>query len=71
MYSAGSDGVLLRWAATTSVNGDLYSIEEEMEGHEGSVLCCAYSEDLDVLIRFAHRRRLGVSGSGARVSAGG
>lgn len=50
IYSAGSDGVLLRWASTSSANGDLYSVEEEMEGHEGSVLCCTYSEDLDVII---------------------
>jgi WD40 repeat protein len=50
VYSAGADGILLRWAATTSANGDLYSVEEELEGHEGSVLCCTYSEDLDVLI---------------------
>ncbi|KAK3240375.1 hypothetical protein CYMTET_49778 [Cymbomonas tetramitiformis] len=50
VFSAGSDGLILRWIPNSALNTDLYTCQEELPGHEGSVLCVVYSEEMDLLI---------------------
>mmetsp|Transcript_348 Transcript_348/g.594 ORF Transcript_348/g.594 Transcript_348/m.594 type:complete len:555 (+) Transcript_348:210-1874(+) len=50
VYSAGSDGTIMKWTPTSAVNGDLYSCAEELAGHEGAVQCLVYSEEMDLLV---------------------
>jgi len=50
VFSAGSDGLLLHWQPNSELNTDLYSCQEEMCGHAGSILCISYSAENDMLI---------------------
>mmetsp|Transcript_22487 Transcript_22487/g.73031 ORF Transcript_22487/g.73031 Transcript_22487/m.73031 type:complete len:760 (+) Transcript_22487:29-2308(+) len=50
LFSAGSDGLILRWQPNSELNTDLYTCQEEFAGHEGSILCIVYSDELDMLI---------------------
>jgi len=50
VYSAGSDGLLLKWQANSELNTDLFTCQEELTGHEGSILCIIYSTEFDMLI---------------------
>jgi len=50
VYSAGSDGLILRWTPTSALNSDMYDCQEEFSGHEGTIQCIVYSEEMDILI---------------------
>jgi len=50
LYSAGSDGLVLQWMTASNNNNDLFTQEDELAGHEGSVLCIVYSEEMDLLV---------------------
>jgi WD40 repeat protein len=50
VYSVGSDGLILRWQGSSELNTDLFEIEDEVVGHEGSILCSTYSKDLGMLV---------------------
>ena len=51
VFSAGADGVLLRWQPSPELNTDVYTCVEELAGgHRGGILCLAHCAELDLLL---------------------
>ena len=50
IFTCGTDGLVLRWTPSSSLNTDVYQCDEEYTGHRGAVTVVAYEPELDVLI---------------------
>lgn len=50
VFSAGSDGLIFRWQPNSELNTDLYTCQDQLSGHEASIMCITYSDELDMLV---------------------
>ncbi|GBG74555.1 hypothetical protein CBR_g18966 [Chara braunii] len=58
VYTGGADGLLLNWLSNTQHSYNLLTINEEISGHDGSILSIDYCEDLDLLITGSEDRTI-------------
>lgn len=50
LFTAGADGIVMRWQLDSEQNCDVYQCIEEIDLHEGNIYCIAYSEELECLV---------------------
>lgn len=71
VFSAGADGLLLRWQPSSELNTDVYTCVEELSGHSGGILAICHCVSLDILLTGAEDATIRVWYLDGRADAAG